>query len=184
MIYTANTWGKDKPAEGIKCFSRYNHFKDSRRNAKIYKVLSHLYIKDEYSIWIDANIELKVSEQELIDLLGEEEIAAFPHPYFDCLFDEANACMAWKKDDPEIIKKQIERYKNFPKHAGLWACGVLIRKHTERIKRLNEQWWAEICRGSVRDQISFPYVFKDIVKTLEPVDLLNNKYFKRYGHKT
>jgi len=39
------------------------------------------------------------------------------------------------------------------------VTGVLIRKHTDRVKRLNERWWAEICRGSLRDQISFPFVW-------------------------
>jgi hypothetical protein len=47
---------------------------------------------------------------------------------------------------------------------------------------LNEKWWAEICRGSSRDQISFPYVYRDKVNYLDTVDPFDNKYFTRKGH--
>lgn len=184
MLYTAKTWDKDSPQRGIKCFTKYNKFKDPRRNAKIYKILSHLYDDSEYSIWIDANIELKVPYREMIDLLGDKDIAVLRHPERSCLYQEADVCQQWKKDDYNLIEEQIQRYikEGFKEKQGLWFCGVIIRRHTGAIKRLNEQWWAEICRGSVRDQISFPYVFKDVVQTIDVPDFRNNKYFVRRGH--
>ena len=180
MIYTANTWGETNRMKGIKCFTDYDKFKDPRRNAKIYKVLSHLFIETEHSIWIDANVELKVPYRTLIGLLGDKDIAVFKHTDRDNINDEAHVCQQWNKDDYDTIQEQIERY-NY-KEKGLGACFILIRRHTEKIKRLNEQWWAEICRGSVRDQISFPYVFRDNVRYIEIDNMLDNKYFKRYGH--
>ena len=35
---------------------------------------------------------------------------------------------------------------------------MILRRHTDAIRRLNEAWWNEIVRGSRRDQLSFNYV--------------------------
>ena len=177
MIYSAITGGKDAKRKDIKCFTAYNKFKDPRMNAKIYKVLSHLFVEDEYSVWIDGNLELKVDEEVLIDLLGDKDIAVFTHPYRTNVFDEAEECKRLGLDNPEVIDEQIKRYGGGV--YGLGACYLIIRRHTEEVKRRNEAWWAEICRGSVRDQLSFPYVFGDIVKYLPYEDPMNNQYFKR-----
>ena len=183
MIYTAITGGKDKPRDDIKCFSEEDRFKDPTMNAKIYKVLSHLYDPDEYSVWVDGTVIPVVEIEKFIELLGDAEIAVFSHPNRDCIYDEADECKRLNLDSFERLTAHTDRYRglNYPEHAGLGACYVIIRKHTERIKRLNEQWWAEICHGSRRDQISFPFVFGDVVKYLPWVQN-NNEYFHRGGH--
>ncbi len=184
MIYTALSGNKDAPRDDIPCFTDYEKFLNPARNAKIAKILPHLFMQTEWSIWVDANIHLKVPAEVLLEKLGDAEIGVFPHPDRKCLYDEAQKCIEWKKDDPATIKNQVERYiqEGFPENSGLAACGVLVRKHTEKINRLNERWWAEICRGSVRDQISFPYVYRDSIKYFEPVNLWDNQYFYRHGH--
>ena len=180
MIYTAITNQFDIPRNSIKCFTEYNKFKSPVLNAKIYKILSHLFIDDEYSIWIDGNLFLKVEEKELIKLLGDKDIAVFQNPYRDNIYEEADECKRLKLDDNKIIDEQIKRYGNSVE--GLGACYLIIRRNTKEIKRLNEKWWAEICRGSVRDQISFPYVFRDNVKYLPKRNPFDNKFFSRIGH--
>ena len=182
MIYTAITNGKDYPRTDIKVFNKYNKFKDPVMNAKIYKVLSHKYIKDEYSIWIDGNLTLKLHEEEYIKLLGDSDIAVFENPYRDCLFNEIDQCIEQELDARVALESCKRRYKGFPRHNGLGACFLIIRRNTEQIKKLNEEWWAEICSGSRRDQISFPVVFAGVVKYLPKVDPFNNKYFTRKGH--
>ena len=184
MIYTSIIGEIDKPREDIKVFTAYNRFKEPRMNAKIYKVLSHLYDHDEYSIWIDGNAFLKQPMEEYIKLLGGSDIAVFRNPYRNCLYKEAEECSRIGSDDSEVIRKQVERYRKagFPEDDGLPWCGLIIRRHTDQIKRLNERWWAEICRGSLRDQISFPYVFKDVVKYLPKLPPSNNEYFERITH--
>jgi len=184
MIYTAIIGNLDKPRSDVKCFSGYNQFKDPVRNAKIYKVLSHYFDKDEYSIWIDGNIFLKKDISFYINLLGDYDIAVFRNFYRNCLYEEAKACIKQKLDDPEIIEAQIKRYKQkgFPENAGLPSTGLIIRRQTDKIKYLNEKWWAEICRGSRRDQISFPYIFHKVVRYLPMVSPFNNEYFKRIKH--
>jgi hypothetical protein len=184
MLYTALKGTKDKPRQYIRCFGEYDRFRADVLNAKIYKVLSHLYVFDDWSVWTDANIYLKVEPKVLLEMLGDKEIGVFPNPYHTCLYQEAKYCIEHGLDDPKVILEQIKRYQEegFPTEQGLGGCGVLVRRHTEKIKRLNEQWWAEICKGSVRDQISFPYVFRDEIKYFEKVDFWDNKYWKRIPH--
>jgi len=147
-----------------------NIFKESRRNAKIHKVMPHLYLETDYSIWIDGNISINITPQEIVDKwLGDKDIATWKHFARDCWYEEAR-CLegpGWDKDG--LVKEQIDRYEKIgvPKKTGLSECNVIVRRHTDEIARLNEKWWAEICRGSSRDQISFGYVFEDKVNRIE-----------------
>lgn len=158
MIYTAITGQKDQPRSDVKVFGEYARFKSPVLNAKVYKVLSHLFVEDGYSVWVDGNIFVNVPEEKLVeDFLKEHDIAVFRHPYRKTIYEEGGACRCL--DDPNIITEQLASHPNIE---GLAECGMIIRRHTEEIKRLNEKWWAEICRYSVRDQLSFPYVFKKV----------------------
>ena len=66
----------------------------------------------------------------------------------------------------------------------LAACGIVVRKNTETVNRLNEKWWAEICRGSSRDQLSFPYTLGTISKYIKTEwrKPFNSKYTKWHPH--
>jgi hypothetical protein len=93
------------------------------------------------------------------------------------------------KDNPNIIKQQIEKYKSegFPKDFGLAETSVVIRKHNDpSCVKLNEGWWTEMKYHSRRDQMSLNYVeWKNNFKIdyLEG-DVRNNEYFKMIsGHK-
>ena len=159
-VYTANIGEKDIPRDDIECFSSYSHFKNPARNAKIYKVLPHLYMETDYSIWIDASIKLLISPEEIIDMM-ESDVMVFKHPTRDCIYDEAIECIKCELDHISTISNQACEYrkKGHKKNSGLAMCGFIARKHTEEVARMNERWWAEICRHSVRDQISFPIAF-------------------------
>lgn len=163
MIYTAIAGDKDEPRNDIKVFTT-DMFVSPRMNAKIFKILPHLFMKDEYSVWVDGNIYPKKTEEEYVSLLGDNDIAVLKHPERDCVYEEAGFCKIKGKDTAEHIDPQVQRYRQagYPANNGLYACGFIIRRHTEEMKRLCERWWAEICTGSSRDQISFPVVFKDI----------------------
>lgn len=50
------------------------------------------------------------------------------------------------------------RAEGLPEDAGLIEAPVILRRHTDAIRRLNESWWGEIVRASRRDQLSFNYV--------------------------
>jgi hypothetical protein len=58
-----------------------------------------------------------------------------------------------------IIDAQIARYRaeGLPESSGLIEAPILLRRHTPAVARLNAAWWAELARGSRRDQLSFNY---------------------------
>ncbi len=39
---------------------------------------------------------------------------------------------------------------------GLWAGGLIIRRHTPAVAAFNEVWWDFFKRGSTRDQLALP----------------------------
>lgn len=163
-----------------------NLFKDIRRDSRVVKMLPHIFFPDtEYSLYLDANIISKVPLNRLVrEWLQDTDIAVFGHTTRDCLFDEANECIRLELDDKETIEKHIERYKDFPKHKGLYQCGVILRRHTPQIKRLNEAWWAEYCVGCKRDQVSFPYVLEKEGVTINSIKghAYTHNWFEYFNH--
>jgi Protein of unknown function (DUF616) len=133
-------------------------FGDQNRNAKIHKILPHQYFPDaDYSLWLDGNLALRVSVPVLVDrFLRETDIAMFAHPERDCLYAEGTASMEQARYPAWEVFGQLERYwrAGLASHAGLFECGVILRRHTPATERFNEAWWSEICRHSVQDQLS------------------------------
>lgn len=132
---------------------------DPRRAARRYKILSHILF-DHYllSMWMDGGTKLYGDTGRWIDeKIGDSEIAVKLHPTRNCAYDEAEACIAGKFDDPHVIAEQMARYKKegYPEKNGLAWTDVLIRRHTKRVGKFNEMWWNEVKRGSKRDQLSF-----------------------------
>ena len=140
-------------------------FKDNRINSRIHKILIHQYVDTEYSIWIDGNITLLVTPEEMIEkYLKDTDIAVFKHPVRDCIYDEATECAKRGLDDPEVLIEQAVTYENdgYAKHKGLCECGVILRRHTKKVEQFNNAWWSEYTRHSKRDQISFMYAIDKV----------------------
>jgi len=174
-IYTAICGSYDTERSDVLCFTEkdFDKFKLPVMNAKIFKVLSHKFIDADISIWIDGNMRLKVSKEELVEkFLGDNDMAVFKHARTKHVYDEARELRRMLKDQTEIIDEQMEKYKAEGFDGGMLCdCSMLIRRRTEPVARFNEQWWAEISRYSYRDQLSFPYV---LWKTGLKVNIINN----------
>ena len=142
----------------------HSGYADPCRNAKIHKVLPHVYFPDAtYSLWIDGSVQPKPSfdlNEMIENYLGGHDLAVFKHHARDCAYSEAETCIRLKKDDIDIIERQMLRYEyeGYPRKNGLAECTVLLRRHTESIRSFNETWWQEIQNHSRRDQLSFNYV--------------------------
>jgi len=129
---------------------------DPNRQTKCIKILPWDYLEDwDQCLWIDSNVELIRDPQ---DMPGP--LAIHTHRDRDCIFDEAQKCIEYGKDDPVIIARQIERYADHPKHWGLWENGAVYRDNTTEIRELCNDWWAEVDANSRRDQISLPVVLR------------------------
>jgi hypothetical protein len=134
---------------------------DPWRSIKILKLLPHrVFPNAECSLWIDGNFSVRCDLDELVSTyLRDADVAVHAHPDRDCAYDEALLCMALKRDVPGTMHAQMLRYafEGFPRHAGLTANGVLLRRHTDAVRALNELWLREVEGGSRRDQLSFTY---------------------------
>ncbi len=162
---------------------------DSQRAIREYKIKPHLFVEGaEISIWIDGNIIVTGNICEYIkNYFYNGLMLLFPHPFRVCIYDEAEMCSFKKKDNPDIIEKQILRYKkeNYPINAGLYCGGIIVRKHTSpEVINCMDLWWKEVSLFSYRDQISLPYAIK---KTGLAIDLCleniyQNDWFKVKEH--
>lgn len=179
-VYSAITGEKDKPRDDIKVFTGENLFINPRYEARMYKTLFHHFIDDEYSIWVDGNVFLNHPEEWYYELLGDNDIAVLEHGFLPTIEAEARLCLKMGKGEPEKIQEQLKVYQ-FEQVAHAQTC-MLIRRNTPKLRQLSEEWWAHICRYSVRDQISFPYVFRGNVTYIENDDHDNNEYFVRRKH--
>tara|TARA_B110000008_G_scaffold278548_1_gene322711 strand:- start:935 stop:1555 length:621 start_codon:yes stop_codon:yes gene_type:complete len=186
QVYTAITGNFDNEIPDDKIIFRdYGEFKSPRLNAKIYKLLPHLFMDCEYSLWIDGNVKLNCKPEVLFKLMGDKDILVFKNPNGDCLYEEADRCIEHDLDNRSLIKKQVSRYKDsgYATNSGLGACRIILRKHTPLINSLNSQWWSEVCAGSFRDEISFPYVYRDNVRYIEHPESYDNEFFTVLPHK-
>lgn len=162
-VYTAITGGFEPDRSDVQVMSKYDRFLSHRMNAKIYKIMPHLFFEHEITVYMDGNIKFNptVDVTDFVrEFLGRNDMAVFGHPVRDCAYLEALACIYGNLDDADLILSQMNQYRHdgFPDHYGLAECGIIIRRNNAKVKRFNEAWWAQVCRYSSRDQISFPYV--------------------------
>jgi hypothetical protein len=160
VVFTDDPTLKSNDYQVILCTPKYD---DPCRNSRYYKINPHKVLKDyKYSIWIDASI--KVSNPNLTILLekylSENDIALHINPARNCIYQAASNCIRLKKDDEKIIGDQMKKYRleSYPENYGLVSCGILFRRHTNKMEEFNDYWWDEIKLNSRRDQLSFNYV--------------------------
>lgn len=168
-------------------------FKKPVMNAKIHKILTHKYVDTPYIVWMDGNMDLKVDPHKLVDLLGENDFAFFKHPGRDCVYEEADICVQLKKGSPTELAEQTKQYAKdgFEPHSGLCEMTAFVRRNNPKANLSFERWWAEICRHSERDQVSFPVAFEGetwstipgSVAVDEHPNFPGNAYFTLNGHK-
>lgn len=139
-------------------------YRDPRLDAKRHQVLAHESFPDvDVSCYLDGShglAERLTVEGLAAEYLGYADLACFEHSERDCAYAEAAVCIERGRDDPDVIRAQMARYRaeGFPEHWGLPAITLLLRRHTAPIRAVNTAWWQEIMTGSYRDQLSFPYV--------------------------
>ncbi len=145
---------------------------DNTRNNRYYKILPHIHFQDyEISIYVDGNFVLKRNPEELIEKVGDFDMLTFDHNQTksdsrDCIYKEYEAIIRLGeetgkfKDDPEIMRRQIERFKKegYPVNNGLISAGVMIRRHHfDKVRATMDTWWKVVSKESKRDLLSFNY---------------------------
>lgn len=133
------------------------------RAAKAPKFEPWKYTDAPASIWIDASFRVTSPDFAAEALAYAKPIAQFTHPWRDCCFAEAVEIAALGKDPEGVAAWQTARYQEagHPEGWGLWAAGVIVRRHTAAVKRMGVAWAREVASGSVRDQVSQPFVLRE-----------------------
>ena len=141
----------------------WRHSLCKRRTARFHKVNSHMLNLDaECTVWVDGSQKLKpisLSRQLVTPLASRYSLASFKHPERICIYQEMQACRKLKKDNPLLMRNQINAYKTegYPPYNGLVETACVFRKQTQQIAEFNKLWWDQISRYSFRDQLSFNY---------------------------
>ncbi|MCK5604185.1 DUF616 domain-containing protein [Candidatus Pacearchaeota archaeon] len=125
--------------------------------ARWHKTHPHILFPGKTTLWIDGN---QIPYGNIDTVLSQLPFGSFKHPKRDCIYDELEACIRQRKDDPEIMRSQIEKYRNagYPRNNGLAETCCLLRDSSINNIQFNEAWWSEIENHSYRDQLSFNYV--------------------------
>lgn len=193
QVYTSITNEKDNPRkDDVLVFSGYNKFKNPVMNAKFYKILPHKFLDYDVSIWIDGNIYLNVPPKQLVnEWLGDADMAVFEHYHRKDLSWEAKMLSStFKHRTPWVIDEVNEQIKHYqeigmPTKAEVVMGGMIIRRNVPIVNKFNEAWWAEICRWSQRDQLSFPTVrrqFPDLKLNIIKGSIKNHPYLRYIDH--
>lgn len=153
------------------------------RNSRIPKILSHLHIDTEYSIYHDGCLSIQCKPSSLIaEVLKDADWAMYSHPCRKSVYEELNACRSMGIGYGSDMQEQVDRYRANGLGDGLWAGGVIVRKKTDLTVTVNEAWWREYINGCARDQISFPFVRQAYglrVHSIDDADILQDT--KRFG---
>lgn len=163
-------------------------------SAREYKLKPHeLFPEYDISIWIDGNFTVISDLTPLLCHAKFSDVVTFDHndPSLfdarDCIYQELDALIKFKKADPETMTAQVNSYKleGYPEHNGLSVTGFLIREHNkESVMEFMNSWWKEVSHRSVRDQLSFNYVaWKGGHKIhMLPGNIRNNKWVQMRNH--
>jgi len=133
---------------------------------KWWKTHPHLALPGvRISLWIDGSMELTVGDyvERALDALGDDDWACVPHPARHCIYPEAAFSATLARYDAAAIQAQAHFYRNVvghPPNWGLVATGANVRRHTQSVIELSEQWWDECLNWSHQDQLSLPVLFR------------------------
>jgi hypothetical protein len=172
-----------------------NPIKELRNNsqlwARFHKIdpvgYFHTGIDFDYTVWVDANMQLLADPYDLVQMLGDADLMTFMHRHRTTVEEEGSTVVQIKQQNPEVIERQI----HFQKQAGydnfvpLPETGLLVRKVNPRIHHFNNIWWHQVTTFSIRDQMSFGYsAWKAGIKvTFFPGHVRSKKYNILYPHK-
>lgn len=149
---------------------------DRRLNAYHCKILVHRYLDAKIIIWVDANLSIKMDPLDWVGrYLARHDIAVPKHPYRDCVYQEAEACIMFKRFTPskQAILDQVAHYRaeGYPEHNGMIEGPVFLRRMTSQVKEFCERWWEEAMRFSSRMQLSFNYLMWKLNMQYEEIPL-------------
>ncbi len=182
FLYTDNTQNKSvnwKIKELPSNVSKYNNI---LKNRYIKMHPQELFLKYDYSIYIDGNVKVMSDLTDLVYSLNEKTgVSMHRHQFRNCIYNEIEVCKIKKKGNYAKLKEQVERYKKegFPKNFGMLEATIIVTDlKNKNAKLILDNWWKEFTSSeSLRDQIALQYViWKNNFKIEDFGNLGNNLY--------
>lgn len=135
-----------------------------RMVAKLPKLLPHKYLPEyKRTMWVDAAYEI-VGDPEWINapcVMAGFSAAIHPSKRVS-VYEEAETILKYGFDDSNTVATQINRYKQQGfdgcYRRSIFQLGVILRTNEPTVNQINEDWYNEVVNGSIRDQLSLPYV--------------------------
>ncbi len=170
-------------------YQPYGNVRDSR----IPKILSHLHVDSEYSIYHDGCFVIACDPEELAaEWINDADIALFRHPGRPDIYSEAAYCRrdAGVLNFDEALADAIDAQVGWYRREGFYgapffAGGIIVRRENAAVREFNEFWWREYMAGCRRDQFSLAYaVWKTgiRVRIIEGESLLTRPEFSFNFH--
>ncbi|MGH2622041.1 MAG: glycosyltransferase domain-containing protein [Sphingobacterium sp.] len=135
-------------------------------------------------IYIDANFNLYRPISTLLrNITGD--FCTVKHPNRNCVYEEGEAIIKAGKAKEDVVNKQTTDYKGrgIEEGKGMYATGLIIRRPTKECIAFCEQWYAELEKGSHRDQLAIMAAQHETGKHIGWMPWRNMcHYFKRSSH--
>ena len=135
---------------------------DDYHKAKYFKMFPYEFFPNyDFSIWVDGNVKMVADIYPLAIMSADAPIAAFENPHHVCIFTEKNYMVFNNRVSVSSINKQVNDYKidGFPHHFGMRELSIIYRNHSDRwCYELMKEWWEQVNKYTMRDQISLPYL--------------------------
>ena len=169
ICFTENRNIKSNVWEIIYCDLKYKD--NSQLSTREYKINPHKYLKEyDISVWIDAAYQIRLDFKDIIEkALDGYSLAAYKHSGGNNIYQEFDG-QKNPKYNRDLMKKQIEKYKNIKKYDFesfiILQSGILFRRHNEKDCILfSNYWFNEIINFGCECQISMPYaLFESKIK--------------------
>ena len=151
-----------------------------------FKILPHKYLSNyEYSLYIDANLVIKINPSFLVNKYLDIHLMAVPkHVIWNCAYLEAFRSITSNRINAKKVFSQMINYAvdGFPIFYGLTENSILLRKHNdEEIISLMNFWWNEIIKNAHRDQLCFQYSLWKKNKTISIMSENCRPPYKSFG---
>lgn len=158
-----------------------------RLQARIVKMFMHQMIPGyDYYLWVDRSCILSNthSVKWFLDQLGDNDIVVFKHPNRNTIQEEAdylNKRLSIKcgyitpRYENELIDEQL---KAVDPEAQLYASTAFIYKNSPAVQATMKEWWFHTSRYHSIDQLSFPFVIKDLKIKVIPDSYMKIPYLE------
>ncbi len=117
----------------------------------------------DLALYVDGNIRVISNIQDCFGYINDKTgLAMHEHAKRSDIYEEAKACIWLNKGNKKKIKNLIKDYKhqNFPHDFGLYQASIIaIDLRNKNAQEVLDAWYKEfVKRGTLRDQLSLPYV--------------------------